>query len=527
MAKSTETIDDLTALKDKDAFSNRLQKLPRQWAIVISARAGLRVLPLLFRERDPGLILGMFRAAAAAQYASRYPKTVSIGRIAAAAADAAASNSSVQAAIAYAAATVPMALSRSPGAPFARIASDATFSAIAAAEASDLRAAVRRDLELLYVQKVLPTVISTAPLWPSQAPISVIEGYKILRQYLLSQGRHWSVWIGWYDKVLIGAPQINTSEEEDAAFTDLPGGLLWRDGPESVNTEIVERLKKIEAAAADEAIPDQFPAPVRVEERDGKVSKASDRDSSLAASERDFRDWRDPVVDHIDELSAGDFSQGTNHGRVRDRLLAFSKLLPGAIADVKDRQFRIGYEVERFEGLLAAYRTGGDDMPVLTAAQLEDLDRLRVALKMGIDKLERWSDFCRQAGEGAEGGANAQAVADALEEMVADMERTPKFFDPELPASFRFLAEAARDRMGATKTVIYGAVKSAENLVSFLGRKAIGIGRKSADALEEHISKAVAKSLLIGLGAAALQLSGALPQGWAWLKPLLAAVGAG
>ena len=104
------------------------------------------------------------------------------------------------------------------------------------------------------------------------------------------------------------------------------------------------------------------------------------------------------------------------------------------------------------------------------------------------------------------------------------MERKPKYFDPQLPATFRFLAEAVKDRRGATKTIVYGAVKSLENLFSFLGQRSMGLGKKTGDALEQHISKAVAAALIIGFGALALRLSGALPHGWAWLQPLLDAL---
>jgi hypothetical protein len=103
------------------------------------------------------------------------------------------------------------------------------------------------------------------------------------------------------------------------------------------------------------------------------------------------------------------------------------------------------------------------------------------------------------------------------------MEQRLRYFDPELPATFRFLAEAVPDPSGATRTVIYGAIKSAENVISFLAQKALGIGRKGADAAETHISKAVAALLVAGLSSAALEISGALPHGWAWLKPLLGA----
>ncbi|MFZ1884715.1 MAG: hypothetical protein WAU53_14210 [Rhodoplanes sp.] len=340
------------------------------------------------------------------------------------------------------------------------------------------------------------------------------------------------MWINWYDEALT-PPAPRRSEAWVAAFTDVQhpsypwqGPLPWDDGPEAVNLAIKARLDKVIAAEAASTVPDQSPAPVRVEERDGKIARVHDRDSPLRAAERDFNAWREPVIDHIEELTSGDFREGTNHGRARDRLVALSNLLPGDIAEVKEQQFRIGYEIERFEGLIAAYRSGGDDMPVLNAAALEDLDRLRIALKMGVDKLERWADFRRLATDDPrhEGDAKPEAVADALDQMAEKMERKSEYFHPELPASFRFLAEAVKDPVGATKTVVYGAVKSAENLISFLGQRALGIGHNTAEAVERYISKAVAASLLLYLSEAALKLSGALPHAWAWLKPLLEAL---
>jgi hypothetical protein len=108
-------------------------------------------------------------------------------------------------------------------------------------------------------------------------------------------------------------------------------------------------------------------------------------------------------------------------------------------------------------------------------------------------------------------------VGEVLEQVAVGMERKPKYFDPQLPATFRFLDEAVKDRRGATKAIVYGAVKSLEDLFSFLGQRSMGLGKKTGDALEQHISKAVAAALITGFGARALQ-SGALPHGWAWLQ---------
>jgi hypothetical protein len=528
---------------DHRAFEKWLGNQPRQWSVTIAARASLRVVPLVSDRHDlPGALLPMLRATAIARFAAKHPSR-KIERVSYVARSAYAARSASTARSHYAARSFNAAESAAPAAASYAASAAAAYAASAAGAAADTTAAaaaafttaaaiayaaVKHDAQRLHGEVLTPEQLARDQLWPVRAPDKVVEAWRQLVVELDAWGDHWHAWIDWYNHVVHGELHRQISEAEDAAYTDIPGTLRWDDGAEVVNKVIVRRLAEL-PRVAESQIPDQSPAPVRVEERDGRVSRATDRDSALNSSELDFRAWRDPVVEHIGELATSDFAVGTNHSRIRDRLMAFGKLLPGEIADVKDRQFRIGYEIERFEGLMAAYRFGGKDMPALNAAQLEDLDRLRVALKMGIDKLERWSEFRKQANESMSGEADAdrEIVGDALDEMAAVMEQHPKYFDPELPATFRFLSEAVRDPLGATKTVVYGAIKSAQNLVSFLGQRALGIGKKGAEAVEAHVSKAVAASLIAGLGTAALRVSGALPEGWAWLKPLLAALGVG
>jgi hypothetical protein len=538
--------------KDQTAFEAWLLKQPREWSVTIAARTTLRVVPLLSGAKNfPVVVLTVFRATAIARFAAKYPnhaiKAVSLqaGR---AGADAAVADEAVAGAgraaakavraiyaaathAAYAASDADLARTN-PAYRYNKAYAAAGHAAIAAANTAKaaaghaaVYAAVKHDAQRLHDGILSAEQLARDQLWPISAPDEFIKEWQRLRTNLDALGQRWRTWTGWYENIAFDKSHRGVTEAEDAAFTDVPGELPWRYGAEAVNTEIARRLAELRVSK----IPDQSPAPVRVEERDGKVAKASDRDSALSASERDFKAWRDPVVDHINELTAFDFAEGTNHGRVRDRLMALGKLLLGEIAEVKERQFRIGYEIERFEGLTAAYRTGGEDMPVLNAAQFEDLDRLRVALRRGVEKLERWSEFRKQANESTTGEADAdrETVADTMDEMAEVMEQRPQYFHPELPTSFRFLAEAVRDRSGATRTIVFGAVKSAENVVSFLGQRALGIGKKSVEAVEAHISKAIAASLIAALSKAALGLSGALPQGWTWLKPLLAALGVG
>ena len=526
---------------DHEAFEKWLSKQPHEWSVTIAARAAARVLPLV---RGVVIVLPVFRAIATARFAAKYPyraigasevpdfpKTYFPGsRFTASVDNVSYLAPTVAVAAAYrAAGFAASGAGASAVAAAAEAAANAAYSGSAAVRFSTATySAVEHDARRLHNGVLTAEQLARDQLWPISAPDDFGEWWQRLATELHAVGHHWRVWTNWYQNVVLHEPHRGITEGEDAAFTDIPGELPWGEGAEAVNTEIARRLADLRGEELSE-IPDQSLAPVRVEERKRKISKVNDRESGLNATERDFTAWRNPVVDHIDELTASDFAIGTNHSRIRDRLIALGKLLPGEIAEVKERQFRIGYEIERFEGLMAAYRSGGEDMPALNAAQLEDLDRLRVALEMGIAKLERWSEFRRQANWSTAGEADAdrETVGDALDEMAAVMEQHPKYFDPELPATFRFLSEAVRDPRGATKTVVYGAIKSAENVFSFLGQRALGIGKKGAEAVETHISKAVAASLVAGLSGAALGLSGALSQGWAWLKPLLAALGVG
>ena len=515
--------------KDHTAFRNWLEERPFGWSTTIAVRSALRVLPFARAHNLASITLPLFRAVAIARFAAKYPN-FQIGSLFAGVAAEAAFNANACAAYAVkSTGSAAYAASDAAYTAYAGLASAgyATNAVVSSARAHDavgdaVYSAVRFDVQQLHNSAQTADDLARRPLWLVPAPTHVADAWRSLREELRGLGDHWEVWIDWYENVLLDESRRRTTEGEDAAFTDIPSKLPWEVGAERVNDEIARRLREIPQQVA--AIPDQSPAPVRVEERNGKVVQRSNQGGQLNAAERDFTDWRDPVLDHIGELMVTDFAAGTNHARMRDRLTALQRLLPGEIVEVKERQFRIGYEIERLDGLLAAYRSGGDDMPALNAAQLQDLEKLRVTLRIGIGKLDRWVEFAKKAGESPVGvDADQEVVAATLEDMAAWMAQKPQYFDPELPTSFRFLAEAVRDPLGATKTVVYGAVKSAENLISFLGQRALGIAKKTADAIEANVSKA----LLIGLSGAALSLSGALSQGWAWLKPLLAAIAAG
>jgi hypothetical protein len=543
------------AFNPNPMFTNRrevhlwLSDKPHDWPVVIAARSALRAVPLLAAElrdspsniEDVGrkLVLPVFRACAAAWVGAAYPTATvgcdfvtqapqSAGRVGAA------GNNPARAA---AAAALSIAANAAERAAHAVDYTAGAVNAYAEGRERDIWEVTANDARILQ-HGIRPQDVALHPLWPGGLPPWTNFAWERLWQALILENDDWEVWFKWYEARINGGPANEALELSRAEIDD----KTWEQGPRAINAEIrslIEEPEVFRSAFDDEpdadhaggpavpAVPDQSFAPVRVEERGGKITRVSDRDSPLLSDEADFNAWREPVIDHVRELLSGDFRQGTNHGRARDRLVTLDTLLSGEASDVKERQFRLGYEIERLGGLVAAYRSLGDDMPALNAAVLEDLDRLRLALILGIDKLERWAEFHRLAANDPrrDGEANPTVVSEALDDMAAAMEQQATYFDPELPASFRFLAEAVRDPMGANKTVIYGSVRSAENLISFLAQRALGIASKAADAVEKHISRAVATSLIFGLTTAAIQISGALPRGWAWLKPLLDALG--
>jgi hypothetical protein len=533
--------------RDYSALQNWFAAKPLSWSIAIAARLALRAMPWAAPKRASRrvadtVILPLFRAIAIARFAAVCPTRAQAAAAAAKAAEHAAvgvsdvvanditayddAHARVARAAAHTAADAAeaiasMAIDVVPAMATARAAAYVAEDVARAATAAT-SAALEYDCSRL-VEGQSPQQLGHAKLWFANPPRDVLDRWRQASRQLRALGGHWGVWVDWYDAVLAGSPPApSRSEAWEMAYTDVEEPLPWEDGALAVNMAIIARLAKL----ATSTVPAQSPAPIRVEERAGKIGRVADRGSSLLTAERDFDAWRTPVVKHIQELASGDFRQGTNHSRARDRLVALERLMQGSIWEVKEQQFRIGYEIERLEGLVTAYRVGADDMPILNAATLEDLGKLSIALKMGIDKLERWNEFRQRAIDdpAREASANRQAVAEVSNKIADEMERNPDYFHPELPASFRFLAEAVRDPKGATKVVVYGVVKSAENVLAFLGQRALGIGAKTIDGAEQGISKAVAASLLIGLSSAALQLSGALPLGLAWLKPLLETV---
>ncbi|MFI5032166.1 MAG: hypothetical protein ACHQPH_15830 [Reyranellales bacterium] len=271
--------------------------------------------------------------------------------------------------------------------------------------------------------------------------------------------------------------------------------------------------------------PPQSPAPIKVELRDGLIAPMRGA-GAIEGAEAEFDEWRRIAEGHVLELCGTDFKQGTNHDRIRKRLLALAMSLSLDVEQIRAQEFRLGYEVDLLDVLVGAYNRASDDFPTIGAASLAELNLLVRRLRDGRGHLLRWKEFERAAKDDAheEGLASASEVALHVDQLAEHTESLPRYFDPDLPRSLRFLSNALRDPGGATRTMVYGAVKSVENVLAFVAERALAITRASLTAVEAHISKALGAALISGLGGVGLSLSGILPHGWSWLKPVLDAI---
>ena len=108
-------------------------------------------------------------------------------------------------------------------------------------------AAILRD-SFALAHGTPPQALARAPLWrPANeggTPPAVRQAWRNRAQVLRENGKHWQVWVDWYDYVLEGSPPATQRDDAwERAFVDLPKPLPWHAGAQSVNTEIAARLR--------------------------------------------------------------------------------------------------------------------------------------------------------------------------------------------------------------------------------------------------------------------------------------------
>jgi hypothetical protein len=129
----------------------------------------------------------------------------------------------------------------------------------------------------------------------------------------------------------------------------------------------------------------------------------------------------------------------------------------------------------RLGGLISAYRSGGDDMPMLNAAVLQDLDQLHLALRTDemtkkSDHLEvvdttgltdaDWAEINKLKNAYAGG---QKALSAALDDLAKDPSRTARVLGALFPDLVR---EATKDKMaesGITEEDLRELIRKLEN----------------------------------------------------------------
>ncbi len=234
---------DLNDMKSLEAWLNNW---PREFAVVLAARAALRVPPLdiAVPETAEGarkireLISSLFRSSALARVVAKYP--IRAQELAAAALNAAKASSeaadyavetqlsanravaNAAHALAYAAAYDPAANAAAATAFFVNIAAAAISSETVAAA----RIALSNDTRFLSDGGATGE-LADSPLWSGRTPPAVAELWTTLKA-ALPPGEDWEVWTRWYDERLAGAP--SRGEAYELVFAKVPVEV-WDKGP--------------------------------------------------------------------------------------------------------------------------------------------------------------------------------------------------------------------------------------------------------------------------------------------------------
>jgi hypothetical protein len=262
---------------DIDAARTWLDSQSRDVLVAIAARAALRVFPLIVdtylrsgsQAFASGLALPVFRAAATAWFAARYPPDRKYMRNAAAvkAAETASIRLADTAATVYAvdaAAHATRAVAEDP----VKSAEATLYAASGASDciASDtsartqLLAAIAADTFIINAtagqdsREAVGIEVTGKPLWPGEIPAWAADAWAQLRAALKREEEDWEVWLDWYEDRLAGrASRDPALDRALASFYE----ELWAQGPRAVNATIRELLDK----SSPQTIPPQGAGP--------------------------------------------------------------------------------------------------------------------------------------------------------------------------------------------------------------------------------------------------------------------------
>jgi hypothetical protein len=221
--------------KDSITFQRWLSAKPREWAALIAVRAALRKLGTLRSSPGDATLLSIFRAISASRYAALNPESSKVARDAAEFLRERTTQMAIAAFYAASAAGAEDAASRA-----VTIMSDTGLGYDPTGDPAIVQDA------LWLVEGRSAREVARAPLWHGEVPPDMPKAWLEFAGILRANGKHWQVWVDWYNYVFEGSPpSILRNDVWEAAFVGIPKPLPWDAGAQSVNTEIAARLDHI------------------------------------------------------------------------------------------------------------------------------------------------------------------------------------------------------------------------------------------------------------------------------------------
>jgi len=503
-----------------------LKNKPREIAVIIAARAALRVVPILSEsvqqrgdkagKRELSLILAVLRATAAAWVAIESPTRT-----------AAAARSASYAAYNYDNSVAAAASSSSAVAAYtdeyaARGTAAIVICANASARVADIHGAGVEDTELiaytavssdasLIDEGVQISTLSHLPLWLKGSPRWARDSWIRLKNVLRPLDEDWDVWMDWYEARLEGSPANEALEIARVLIAD----EIWRQGPKVVNAEIKRLINEHEAIVEREIfdsafergselirealrVPSQRPAAVEPIWQKGRLTvpkKPAKTDLNKKKFEAALSALRAELRELADDVSA--------EANIDKRPAAFLRRLAERIPTKmpqQDELFRLGH----VEAIFAGYaKTVDQEWPDFLASRYH-----AVALQFDrtLRQVPLWREFKRNAAKEtlsvaqvADSTALAREAASALQQNEA-----ASFVDPAIPHSLEQLADALPvakageepppDAIDAGKQLLAAdLIESVNNTLKPIAEVALSAARDYADGVAKGFKKAAKK----------------------------------
>ncbi|HEY8067121.1 MAG TPA: hypothetical protein VIF40_20700 [Methylosinus sp.] len=454
---------------DRTSLKHRLDALPpdqqRQVAVVIAARAALRILPLTARETGLHaslLRLSVFWSNAMARVAAKYPTRANhispyaVAEFAAmdpvAVAAAIAAEHANYSAIIYHAAVV--------AADAVAVAADAVTSAADAVNAADIWSSTTSDFEELERGR-LPNELSGDPLWPRGAPDWAEEHWAHLRQLPREEG--WRPWLDWYRRRLDGE---ELSEEIELLFATLPVNPEEK-APTEQNALLAREIARLipkQKPRERPKIPESKPAALELISEDGKIllrKKLASADLDARVLNASLRALKQQFADLLESLDA----ESNIDKRAAASLRRLADLIPTK-RPTQEQLFRLAHEQEKLEAYAASVV---EEWPRMLAADYLAATR---AFDRTVRQFPSWRQFKANAEKDrltAEQREEAPRIAAEFAEALRDDEGA-QFVEQEIAAIVSEMASRlAAEREAQTQRIdpiAAGADLLAEDLIA-------------------------------------------------------------